>query len=610
MSSAVTSCFVSRRPSSLLAWLVLAASLLVVHPLWAQPQVSASIYPAKITPGGSATFTIIVAGGRPSTLDTPPELPEGMELMNPTAEYSETLVTIGGMQQMALTMNWRVTCQEAGIYIIPSQKVQIRGDIYQTRTTKLEVKDDPNATSENDPILSLKAEKQEMYEGEVVPLTVTLYIHGRTLLRRPGLIELPKDNFAVQRFPLQPDEENVVRFGGVPYRANIFHSTVSGMKPGKFTLGPASTEVHVEVPVAGEGMPRSYYADSEVRKFKATSSDLEIHVLPLPKEGRPGTFSGAVGDFAIGMVAEPLEVNVGDPISVEITISGTGNFDAVSMPTLTDPKAWKLYPARKFQSSGSGIPLRQREQRLTFTQIILPNREVKEIPPFEFSFFSPTKKQYEIRRTQAMPIKVTSVGPKTPEAPAPGPASAAGSTGPASSERVPMVKPAITDILTNTPPHAAWIGSSIPLFSDQRFRTANYIAGGVLLFIILGKVGLFALRARSQSPDAPARRLWNTLHRRHSRADFYTLAVQYAYLKGTAGDSLAELERRQEELNYARNSDNATAEVPGEERNRVLRALRGAALPQETPPTPSPAPVTLSTEVLPSPPPVEKEEKP
>ncbi len=599
--------------------LALCLSLTAVGVVQAEPVVSASIYPLTVRPGGTATFTITVADGRPSNVDKPPQLPDGMELVSPTPNFGEVPVSVRGVEQMALTMSWGVTCPEAGIYIIPPQTVEIRGDAYRTKTTRLVVKDDPNASNEMDPILSIKAEKQEMYEGELVPLTATLYIHGHTMLRRPGLIELPKDNFAVQRFPLQPDEESVVRFGNVPYRANAFFSTVSGLKPGKFTLGPATCEIYVEVPMLGE--PRSGFLanQSEFRKFKVKSSELSINVLPLPVQGRPANFTGAVGDFSLGLTADPLEVNVGDPIAVEMTVSGTGNFDAVEVPVLTDPKAWKLYPARKFQPSEGGFTPRTRNQRITFTQIILPSREVKEIPPFEFSFFNPAKKQFEVRRTQAVPIKVRNAGGSTPEAPASTPA--ASSKEPEMPSAVPTVKPALTDILTETPARAAWFASTLPLGQDRSFWFANAIAGGALLLIIAIKLAVVAARSRALSPEAPARKLWRTLRGPHPRAEFYTLALQYAGMKGLSPEAVHEIQQRQEELNYSRHPADAAQPVSAGERNHVLRILQGRPGPEAAPASsspppppaapepPSPQPVTMASSLNPQTQPGQKEEE-
>lgn len=545
----------------------------------ASPEVVASIDPAQISPGGTAVLTISVVDGRPSNSDVRPTLPDGMKLVENSPEYGEGIVKVKGEVRPAMTIAWRLTGVESGAYTIPAQEVLIRGAVYKTGATKLLIKEDPDSPlSKVEPILTLKAEKLEFYEGEVVPLSANLYIHGRTELRRPGLIELPKDNFAVQRFPLQADEEDRVSMGGAPYKVKIYNSSMSGLKPGKFKLGPATCEVLVDIYLDDRPGANPFFTQTESRKFNVVGNEIEINVLPLPAKDRPANFSGAVGEFALGLTAEPKELSVGEPISVELTISGVGNFDALSIPTLTDAKSWKLYPPRKFQPSDLSISDRGREQRIVFTQVVLPGQAVKELPVFEFSFFSPIRKKYITLRTQPVPLLVKAVAPATPEAPAPGSTGSRTAAAPTPPDKVPTVKANITDILTSTPKRPTWLAVGVPLLKDQRFLFANYIAGGALLLLILLRSAVSALHARSISPDAPARRMWKTLSSRNlSRADFYTLAVQYAAVKGVASDAIPSLVERQEQLNYARNRDEADQAVPRDERNRVLATLQGKA---------------------------------
>ncbi len=150
--------------------------------------------------------------------------------------------------------------------------------------------------SQNDPLLVIQIEKREIYVGEVVPITVTVYAPDRRVaIQRIGLIEVPKDNFAIQRFPLQP-EQTIVSMGGARYRAYVFRSTLSALKPGKFKLGPATSEILFEVEArgsAGGGMQHPFFTQMEQRTARPQSSDIEMTVLPLPETGRPPASRGS-----------------------------------------------------------------------------------------------------------------------------------------------------------------------------------------------------------------------------------------------------------------------------------------------------------------------------
>jgi hypothetical protein len=222
---------------------------------------------------------------------------------------------------------------------------------------------------------------------------------------------------------------------------------------------------------------------------------------------------------------------------------------------------------------------------------MLPNKVVKEIPPFEFTFFNPSKKEYVVLKTQPVPIKVK--GAATPEAPASAASATSGSSSVAAvQEKVPPVKAALTDILTITPRRAAWFATSLPLQNDRRFLMANCIAAGALLLIIAAKLGAMAWSSHVNSPEAPTRRLWKSLSESNlSRGEFYSRAVHYMAVTGVGGSAAPAILHRQEELNYSRLSEEATQVISREERQQVLHALKHGEF---STPQPGPSPVSMA----------------
>jgi len=129
-----------------------------------------------------------------------------------------------------------------------------------------------------------------------------------------------------------------------------------------------------------------------------------MRVLPLPRAGRPKNFSGAVGRFKLWANASLKSCMVGDPITLEMTVRGNGNFDRVSSPLLTSPKGWKTYtPTASFKPADiSGYKGKKR-----FEQAIIPlEASMKKIPPVEFSYFNTSSEKYVTLRTKPIKIKV------------------------------------------------------------------------------------------------------------------------------------------------------------------------------------------------------------
>ena len=559
-------------------WFVLLCLLTFQGLLQAQqPKISAVIEPNEIRPGGFSNFSIIIEGGQPDAASEL-KLPKEISVVNPSASYGNQTNIVNGVVSQSAILTWQISSATTGEHAIPEQEIMVGGKLMKTNATKLVVKDNPNsASAAMEPLLTIEVSKTQIYIGEVVPVTVNLYVHRRTNLHRIGLIEMPKENFAVQRFPMQAQESQVT-MGGVPYRTLSFQSTLSALKPGKFKLGPATMEIIIEMPTVDERFQHPFFNQFEPRKLKPTCNEVEITVLPLPTEDKPAGFSGIVGDFQLRMSADPKEVALGDPISVELNISGTGNFDSLTAPALTNADEWKQYPARRLRTepynSNSVQPL---DRSAIFQTVIMPKKAVTEIPPFEFSFFSPTQKKYVTLKSESLPIKVKAPE-RTVEA-APAAALASGTTGSAEeADKVTAPNMKMTDILTMTPMSASLLVAPLPLGKDREFLMANIILGSLFILLIAGRVGKAMLGSYFATRRTPTRELWRQLNRSGlTRARFYELAASYIATAGLRTEKAEAVLRDHQIVNYGRSATDANEPIKPEESKSVLDALRDSA---------------------------------
>jgi hypothetical protein len=129
-----------------------------------------------------------------------------------------------------------------------------------------------------------------------------------------------------------------------------------------------------------------------------------VKILSLPTENRPASFTGAVGQFDLAAETTPTQTAAGDPVTLKLKISGTGNFDRVTAPAVEKSDAWKTYkPSAKFEPGDSaGF-----SGTKNFEQALVPTQMGKlEIPALEFSYFDPEKKQYVTSTTSSASIEV------------------------------------------------------------------------------------------------------------------------------------------------------------------------------------------------------------
>lgn len=560
------------------AFCIIFLSSFILHPSSFAQTLQASAEPSEITPGSTTAYTITIVGGQPEEVPRL-QLPASLIPTTDAPSHSNQVSVVNGVVSSSSSFTWIISARQAGTHVIPPQEILIGGKKFKSNEVRITVSTSAaQPASQNDPLLVMQIEKREIYVGEVVPVTATIYApERRVAMQRIGLIEIPKDNFAIQRFPVQADQA-IVSMGGARYRSYAFYSTLSALKPGKFKLGPATSEIlfEVEARSAPGSMQHPFFTQMEQRTAKLQSSDIEMTVLPLPAEDRPPGFKGLVGDFEVAINAQPREVAVGDPVSVELTITGSGNFDSLSAPELASPGDWKLYPARRINMRQPNPTGETVEQRAIFNQVLIPKKLLSEIPPFEFSFFSPAKKQYVTVRTAPVPLRVNESG-TSPFRNSPGSTvTTPGGRNDTEPDKTQQPQVKLTDIITLLPEQAAWISPRPELWKSRSFLFWNTVAAGSVILLLGIKFGTAFLQARAHSPSAPARELLKQLRGASmTRGVFYQNAAQYIHQREAAPNAECQAVLNQhEQLNFGPSRSAAEEPMPADERDRVLKIIQ------------------------------------
>lgn len=551
--------------------------------------VRAYIQPERAHTGQVVNYVITVQNG---TVQNLPQLRLPVQVgMNSGVSTSQNIEVRGSQRIFSTQFAWGVAGTEPGEFVIPPQEVLVNGEVLKTNEVRLVVTEPPTPASPPEaaedasmPLFQIEVGKTEVYQGEVVPISATLFVPRSITLRRVGLIDVSKSDFAIARFPQQADQAPT-SINGIDYITVTYRSTLSALHAGDLKVGPATCELLYEVYNEDEqrqmrrGLPFGLMMrDSETRKQVVKSQEVKMKVLPLPAEGKPAHFSGAVGDFTLSATATPNELAVGDPLAVDITIDGTGNFDALNPPSLMPPDGWKAYPPRRYNVDGPVDPnlTPTAQRRIGYSMVFVPEKVHAALPPFELSFFSPTEKKYVIASTSAIPLRIR---------PGTAAASAAGddSTGAGTAPKPPVVlqpKPDISDILMTLPAKADWLApamaASAPLTTSARFWAVQSVPALLVVFALF--LAWFR-RHREESTRGlrgELRQLWRGLEQQNlDDHEFLQRAAHFIH-RSHPGE-VEDIELRKILHRYETRSFTA-APAQGQgldsgERTRILRAL-------------------------------------
>jgi hypothetical protein len=390
-----------------------------------------TIEPSRIRVGDSALIKVISMDGylKSVPLPTVPGLTfeelgrtQGIEFIN-GASIPSTYILI------------RVTPQFAGLFSIP-------GITPQSPTLGLEVVsgDEPNPYVLHNPrqfpaplpispapipkgiqlkagdsaFVQLHIPTRAVYVGESVPVDIEVGVRPGIVTAMNGLPALNGSDFTLNNLSKQPvRREQTIE--GSPFVVMTWHSVLAAVKPGDFSLSvdtPLTVKLNtlsaVDLAIAARmAWPflQSIYNGIAPKEITIASPSSRLKVLPLPTQGQPKDFSGAVGDFQVSSDISPARVAAGEPLTLRLHITGVGNFDRVDSSMFDHLDSWKTYPARSHFTPSDAVGYRG--EKVFEQPMIAAQSGEQTIPGLEFSYFNPDTQHYE--RAQTEPVKVTIV---------------------------------------------------------------------------------------------------------------------------------------------------------------------------------------------------------
>jgi hypothetical protein len=251
-----------------------------------------------------------------------------------------------------------------------------------------------------------------MYVGESVPVDIEVGLRPGLVTSLNGLPTLKGSDFTFNNLSKKPERREETIDGGA-FVLLTWHSALAAVKPGDFVLSAeapltakVSTLSAADRAVASRlafPLLQSMYSGIAAKEITIESSPSRLKILPLPTEGQPQDFSGAVGDFRVSSDVSPASVAAGEPLTLHLHVSGAGNFDRVDSTMFDHLDNWKTYPAKSSFVPSDAVG---NEGEKVFEQpLIAAQPGEQSIPGLEFSYFNPNTRQYE--RAQTLPIEVT-----------------------------------------------------------------------------------------------------------------------------------------------------------------------------------------------------------
>lgn len=337
-------------------------------------------------------------------------------LYGPSTSTQQSYQIINGRTSSQKTVDYSFVYKAgaAGEYTIPSASIQVDGKTYKTEPLTFKVipadsnaqgsggqggvrVDDASTHTSDKPVgkddvfVRIIPSRTTVYEEEPIECVIKLY----TKYQIGSFLSVSQPNFdgcLIDEIAVQPSLNEIEHYNGQNYMTAVLKKVlVFPQKSGQLTFNSGKYDISV---VQYERVSGGFFATNVPveKEIHVAPGDLSVNVKPLPSP-QPDGFTGAVGQFTIDSRLSSDALRTNEAATMTITISGTGNIRYVKAPEVDFPADFEQYsPRTDIDANVTGNNVRG---KLTVEYTFVPQTPGDyTIPPIDFVYFDPDKKEY------------------------------------------------------------------------------------------------------------------------------------------------------------------------------------------------------------------------
>lgn len=375
-------------------------------------------------------LTLTIHGAQDTS---PPSFPsiEGFTLSFGPKITAQTRI-INGNTAVSKGYTYALQPTAKGKFTIGASTVEYKGKTYSSDPIKVEVVAASSSSASQPPELEklifveLSTNKNDAYLYEQVVLSFKFYFQKGLPISDIDYVAPVTKNFMEEKLGDQRQYEEIR--DGIVYNVLELRTALFPIVSGELIISPAKLKCNLIVQnrkgrrdtqadgFFGDAFFDDFFGREQKRyPVERSTKSIALMVKPLPEQGKPKDFKGAVGAYNMEVSTKTQKVKIGDPITLSISVYGEGNIHTITepLPALNNESDFKLYPAE------ANMQITNREDlirgRKVFNKVIEPQKtDLKCIPAIVFSFFDPTTGQYKTITKGPIPIVVEAGGQEVP----------------------------------------------------------------------------------------------------------------------------------------------------------------------------------------------------
>ena len=344
------------------------------------------------------SFVLHNAGGKNFV---PPSF-EGFTVLSGPNQSSRSSM-INGVRSSELGISYVLMPNRKGVLTIGSASVEVDKKKLSTNPIQIKVLEEDASARKGAPPAFLKAEVniQDAYPGQQILLDYKIYLQPK-YFKQGHQIESKLDyqGFYTEQLNYYRSYQEIVN--GVDYASmTLVRLALFPQRTGDLEIPPLTLILDI-----GERRSNPFGLGlAPVERIRISSDALIIHVRPFP-DGKPESFSGAVGKYNFSAAVNRTELSTDDALSVKLVIRGDGDIKQVGIPSLTGVDSFEVFDpnvlSEALQDSGYGYLTGEK----VIEYLLTPKQAGTYDIPLEFSYWDPDSNAYLTARQEPVHISV------------------------------------------------------------------------------------------------------------------------------------------------------------------------------------------------------------
>jgi len=377
--------------------------------------------PNAVVNGRRFNLVFSLKNAQPENLQIP-DLSNFDVIMGPSVSQGTEVQFVNGAVTRSENISYTYVLQpkKEGTFTISPAKITVNGKTVMSNALTIKVLPEDqagnaaagssgNATSTNisDEDIFVKADfsKRKVFEQEHIIATIKLYY--RVNVRGLEEIKFPEyKGFTVHDITIPEDKKNgMENLNGKNYKTFLLkQSVLFPQKSGTLDIENGKVTTIIQVQVSNQRSFFDPFGSYRDVKKEITIPGAKIEVSPLP-DGKPASFSNAVGTFQMQSSINSENVKANEAINIKVKISGNGNIRYIKNPDIKFPNDFEVYEPRvdiKTNATGAGVSGTREIEYLAIPRFAGNFT----IPAAQFSYFDTNTKQYKTLSTPEFHLKV------------------------------------------------------------------------------------------------------------------------------------------------------------------------------------------------------------